>query len=57
MARLRANTTGVKPILLKTAMASAGTSEISGRFGATETASLLYAFACQTVGLVEPRAT
>ena len=52
VARLRANTTGVKPILLKTAMASGHMGDL-GRFGATETTSLLYAFACQTVGLVD----
>ena len=52
VARLRANSTGVKPILLKTAMASGHMGD-SGRFGATETTSLLYAFACQTVGLVD----
>ncbi len=51
VARLRANTTGDKPILLKTAMASGHMGE-SGRFGATETTSLLYAFACQAVRLV-----
>jgi len=52
VARLRANTTGDKPILLKTAMASGHMGE-SGRFGATETTSLLYAFACQAVRLVK----
>jgi oligopeptidase B len=51
VARLRANATGDKPILLKTAMASGHMGE-SGRFGATETTSLLYAFACQAAGLV-----
>jgi oligopeptidase B len=51
VARLRANTTGSKPILLKTAMASGHMGE-SGRFGATETTSLLYAFAFQAVRLV-----
>jgi len=52
VARLRANTTVDKPILLKTAMASGHMGE-SGRFGATETTSLLYAFACQAVRLVK----
>jgi oligopeptidase B len=50
-ARLRGNNTGSKPILLKTAMASGHMGE-SGRFGATETTSLLYAFACQAARLV-----
>jgi oligopeptidase B len=52
VARLRANTSGDQPILLKTAMASGHLGE-SGRFGATETTSLLYAFACQAVRLVK----
>jgi oligopeptidase B len=52
VARLRANTTGDNPILLKTAMGSGHMGE-SGRFGATETTSLLYAFACQAVRVVK----
>src|SRR5262249_40743044 len=51
VARLRATMTNAQPVLLKTAMASGHMGD-SGRFGATETTSLLYAFACQAVRLV-----